>query len=180
MASTINASNSSGIVQTADTSGILQLQSNGTTVATLTSSGVNAGIQVASFAAPAFSAYQSSAQTPSANTYTKIIFQTKEFDTNNNFTSSTFTPTVAGYYQINLTATSTAENLSLVSIYKNGSNYKNVGQTNGTSYGASVSCLIYCNGSTDYIEGYIYITSSTATIANSQYTYINGSLVRSA
>jgi hypothetical protein len=42
MASTINASLSSGIVQTADTSGILQLQSNGTTI----SSGSTAGMSV--------------------------------------------------------------------------------------------------------------------------------------
>jgi uncharacterized protein YhjY with autotransporter beta-barrel domain len=40
MASSINASTSSGIVQTADTSGILNLQSNGTTVASVSSTGV--------------------------------------------------------------------------------------------------------------------------------------------
>jgi len=39
MASTINASTSAGLVQTADTSGVLQLQSNGT--AALTTSGAN-------------------------------------------------------------------------------------------------------------------------------------------
>ena len=49
---------------------------------------------------PAFSAYQSSAQTLSSNTATKLTFTTEEFDTNNNFASSTFTPTVAGYYLV--------------------------------------------------------------------------------
>jgi hypothetical protein len=49
---------------------------------------------------PAFSAYPNSQQTLSATTYTKILFQTEEFDTNNNYASSTFTPTVAGYYQV--------------------------------------------------------------------------------
>ena len=38
MPSTINASTSSGIVQTADTSGVLELQSNGTTAAAVSSS----------------------------------------------------------------------------------------------------------------------------------------------
>lgn len=39
MASTINASTSSGIVQTADTSGVLQLQTNGTATITINTSG---------------------------------------------------------------------------------------------------------------------------------------------
>jgi hypothetical protein len=43
MPSTINASTSSGIVSTADTSGVLELQSNGTTKLTVSSSGVNIG-----------------------------------------------------------------------------------------------------------------------------------------
>lgn len=40
MSTTINASTSSGLVQTADTSGILELQSNGSTKMTVTSTGV--------------------------------------------------------------------------------------------------------------------------------------------
>jgi hypothetical protein len=39
MATIINASTSSGLIQTADTSGILQLQSNGTTIQTIDSTG---------------------------------------------------------------------------------------------------------------------------------------------
>ena len=54
---------------------------------------------------PAFSVYLSSNQTGVTNsTSTKIQFNTKVFDTNSNFDSSTnyrFTPTVAGYYQLN-------------------------------------------------------------------------------
>ena len=69
---------------------------------------------------PAFSAYQSSAQSVTSSTYTKILFQTEDFDTNSNFASSTFTPTVAGYYQISAAVLpSTATSQTLVSIYKN-------------------------------------------------------------
>jgi hypothetical protein len=51
---------------------------------------------------PAFSYYQSSAQTLSSNTLTKITFTTSEFDTTSGmYASSRFTPTVAGYYLIN-------------------------------------------------------------------------------
>jgi len=46
MATTINASTSNGLIATADTSGIIQLQSNGTTVATATAS----GFQIATYA----------------------------------------------------------------------------------------------------------------------------------
>jgi hypothetical protein len=47
---------------------------------------------------PAFSAYQSSSQSISATTATKITLDAEIFDTNSNFASSRFTPTVAGYY----------------------------------------------------------------------------------
>lgn len=43
MSVTINASTSSGLVQTADTSGTVEIQSNGTTKLTVSSSGVNIG-----------------------------------------------------------------------------------------------------------------------------------------
>ena len=67
MASSINASTSGagGLITTADNTGILQLQSAGTTIATISSTGLalNTGnITLPSGAAPAFSAYQSSAQ----------------------------------------------------------------------------------------------------------------------
>jgi hypothetical protein len=50
---------------------------------------------------PAFSCYPSTAQSVASSTNTKILLQTEIFDTNNNFESSAFTPTVAGYYQLN-------------------------------------------------------------------------------
>jgi len=113
-------------------------------------------------ALPAFSATNASAQTFSASTWTKVTLGTETFDTNNNFASSRFTPTVAGYYQIS--AGMEANGLGSGSytgfaIYKNGSfNQSLVGlQTgaNGTiiSYNAA---LLYLNGSTDYIELYVY------------------------
>jgi hypothetical protein len=42
MAVTLNASTSSGLVSTADTSGTIELQSNGTTIATVSSTGLTA------------------------------------------------------------------------------------------------------------------------------------------
>ena len=54
MASTINATTSSGIVATADNTGQLALQAAGTTIMTITSTGVTTQV-----GAPAFSAYMS-------------------------------------------------------------------------------------------------------------------------
>ena len=154
---------------------------NGVIMANLNSSGANIGFQLASTLAPAFSAYQSSSQSLTTSTFTKVLFQTEDFDTNNNFDSSTFTPTVAGYYQISaavLPSTSTSQ--TLVSIYKNGTAFKSV-TLNGTNLSSTVSSLVYFNGSTDYVEIYAYIVGTTpALTAQVQYTWFNGAMVRSA
>ena len=123
----INASNSSGLTITSDTSGNIAFQSQGTTVATISGTGANAGIQMGAAFAPAFSAYQSSGQALSSNTQTKLQFQAKEFDTANcfdNVTNYRFTPTVAGYYQVSggLAVASSATQIQL-QVYKNGSAY---------------------------------------------------------
>lgn len=158
MASTINASTSSGIVQTADTSGVLQLQSNGTTIMTISSTGVSTQV-----GAPAFSAYGSALQSFATSTFTKVAFNTEEFDTANCFDSTTnyrFTPNVSGYYQVNvtITASASASGRFLVAIFKNGSLFKYGNNIPNSSQGPNcvAVALIYMNGSTDYIEVYGY------------------------
>ena len=136
---------------------------------------------------PAFSAYQSSNQSITSSTWTKITFDTEEFDTNSNFASSRFTPTVAGYYQINgvtnAGASAAAITRSMVQIYKNGSGYKygndlSPASSNGV---VVVSSIVYLNGSTDYVEIYGFITAtSPLTSASSSLVYFNGSMVRGA
>ena len=92
----------------------LAVTSGGTGVTTSTGTGAvvlgtaptitGATITVAATAAPAFSAYQSTGQTLSSSTWTKIQLQTEEFDTAScydNATNYRFTPNVAGYYQVN-------------------------------------------------------------------------------
>ena len=112
---------------------------------------------------PAFSAYLASGQSVSQNTFTKCLFDTELFDTNSNFASSRFTPTVAGYYQVNLNIssdynTSNSAGGIITAIYKNGSVYlqAQVGiGTAGYAYGGyTASAVIYMNGTSDYLEGY--------------------------
>ena len=143
------------------------------------------GIVLPTAAAPAFSAYQSSAQGLSANTWTKIQFQTEEYDTNNNFDNATnyrFTPTVAGYYQINASGRGNNNVVWYTAIYKNGSAYKISPIASGASMlGAAVNYVVYLNGSTDYIEVYMYSSGSAQTLdATSPYTYFGAAMIRSA
>jgi hypothetical protein len=131
---------------------------------------------------PAFSAYPNSQQTLSATTYTKILFQTEEFDTNNNYASSTFTPTVAGYYQVSTAINwGTAISRGIVKVYKNGAGFKALSDfQNSTSNAQGGSCLVYCNGSTDYIEIYAYAGAGCTLSATFEPTWFQASMVRAA
>lgn len=132
---------------------------------------------------PAFSAYQSVAQTLTSSTIAKIQFQTEEFDTANCFDNATnyrFTPNVAGYYQINgvLTVTTSTTGV-LLTIYKNGSRFKDGLYATNTN-NSSVNALVYLNGTTDYVELYGLFVTGQNTNADSRYTYFQGYMVRAA
>ena len=136
---------------------------------------------------PAFSAYPSSNQSLTTSTWTKVTFNVEEFDTNGNFASSRFTPTVAGYYQINgvtnAGASAAAITRSMIQIYKNGSGYKygNDVSPSGSNAVVVVSSIVYLNGSTDYVEIYGFITATSPAIsASSSLVYFNGAMVRAA
>ena len=107
---------------------------------------------------PAFSAYSTSNQSISSGAITKVNFGTEEFDTNNNFASSRFTPTVAGYYQINAQVYANAASLLTFFqplLYK-GTTLIKIGTTyNGpaiTEFSSTLSTVVYMNGTTDYLE----------------------------
>ena len=139
----------------------------------------NLGTNVAG-TGPAFSAYQSASQTFTGNAFTKVTLDVEEFDTNSNFASSRFTPTLAGYYQINGAASANA-NLILASLFKNGVEYKRGGQAGASPQtGLIVSTLVYLNGSTDYVELYAYASLTGGSQAQTQTIYLNGFLARSA
>ena len=132
---------------------------------------------------PAFSAYQSSAQTISSNTWTKVSLQTEEFDTANCFDTSTyrFTPNVAGYYQINAGFSVATSSTTIYSqIYKNGSSHKYLANGGSVMTGAYSSTLVYLNGTTDYVEFYVYIVTGQSLQPFSSLTNFSGSLVRAA
>jgi len=180
-----------GVALTGDTSGNLTIQSAGTNVVTFTSTGM-----ITNTGAPAFSAYANANQNLTSNSWTKVQINTKQFDTNSNFDATTnyrFTPTVAGYYQINgsIEYNSSGNNPTVVGIriYKNGNPFFGDFITGSVNSGqtTSISCLISFNGSTDYIELYAFANGGsgtlyvqTSTTGNSIPTYFSGCLVRSA
>ena len=159
-----------------DGSGDLTVQKDGVTVNKIT-------------AAPAFSAGPSATQSISAATWTKMQYNTEEWDTNNNYDNATnyrFTPTVAGYYQINGCAESTGNSASgyfLVAVYKNGSAFKygqNYKSDSASGPSASVATLVYFNGTTDYIELYSIGQNAWTRGNNLVASYFQASLIRAA
>jgi hypothetical protein len=133
---------------------------------------------------PAFSAYAGSATALALNAFTKVLFDTEEFDTNNNFVSSRFQPTIAGYYQINSTVQGTAvTSILLTAILKNGIAHKYGGIAStggGNSPLACVSSIVFLNGTIDYIEIFAFTGTAQNTSTGIAATYFNGCLVRAA
>jgi hypothetical protein len=157
MACIINASTTSGLIQSADTSGNIQLQWNGQ-------------------AAPAFSAYANATQSITTSTFTKVAINTENFDTNSNFNTANnrFTPTVEGYYQVNgtvrISATGNTITHVIPALFKNGSIYARGTDTLFSSSTLSTITgtfgeVVYMNGSTDYIELYGFATATSPTFA---------------
>ena len=189
MASIITATTSSGLTQSADNSGVLQLASGTGNLVTVPSV---TGTAMVSGNMPAFFAYKNDGdQSITTATFTKVTFSAEEYDTNSNFASSRFTPTVAGYYQTSAVITNangTTPTRQIVMLYKNGSAYAPfVDSLNSSTYRNGGSCLVYLNGSSDYIEIYAYLSGSAGMTLQSGSstgvglnTYFSGVLVRAA
>jgi hypothetical protein len=124
-----------------------------------------------------------------------VACNTEEFDTASCYDNSTnyrFTPTVAGYYQVNARIHQAGNVITNcdIAVYKNGSAFKGGGfitlasGATTTDFGSPLSTLVYLNGSTDYIELYGLITVSSSNsrfyAAGAVNTYFQASMVRAA
>ena len=120
---------------------------------------------------------------PTGNgSFTKISLPTEGNDTNNNFLNSRFTPTVAGFYQVNaqLNCNNGANSLTAL-IFKGTSNSlfaAYAGSANSAqTYISTVSGIVFCDGSADYIEIHAqHVNGANALI----YGNISACLIRSA
>ena len=177
---------------TTSNKGAVQLSTSTSSTSTslaATASAVKTAFDLANEGGPAFRAYRtSSVQTFAQNTWTKVQFNAESYDTGTCFDSTTnyrFTPTKAGYYQLNAFPTIQRGGTGILycSIYKNGA------EAATNAYNAPIdtftpmsSDLIYLNGSTDYAEVYVYDQSGVyRQVANSSgmASYFSGTWIRS-
>ena len=141
---------------------------------------------------PAFRAFRNtSVQSISGNTWTKVELNAETFDTASCFDSTTnyrFTPNVAGYYSLQAALAAEAQTTSTVyaqcAIYKNGA-VAALGtrlpafadETQGV-----VHDIIYLNGTTDYVELYGFVLYGTVNenfINGTTKTFFTGVWIRS-
>ena len=182
----INASTSGagGVITTADNTGTLQLQSGGTTIATISSTGITTQV-----GAPTFRAYRNavSLQSLTNGVWNKVQFDLESWDTANCYDNSTnyrFTPNIAGYYYVDVSVELNNLSGSYVSaVYKNGTEYMKypvyVGSTTQGSV-TNVHGLVYLNGTTDYIEAWVYSYVNSQSVYSGNATYFSAFLARSA
>lgn len=137
--------------------------------------------------APAFSVSRAtSAQSITSGVWTKVQLNAENFDTANAFDTTTnyrFQPAVAGYYQINSQVSYGAASgmpYCYAAVYKNGTAFEaTVGLAlSGIVGNAAFSCLVYLNGSTDYVELYANATGTSVTVSSGGSTTFDGCLVR--
>lgn len=186
----------SSVVIAGDTSGTVTLAAPavaGTTTLTLPTTSGTVLTSANAFSAgtgPAFIANISANQNISSSVWTKVMFNSEIADTNSCYDSTTnyrFTPTVAGYYQINIevlyAATSGGGSYG-AAIYVNGTPYLyGFRYAGGVATGASsnVEALILCNGTTDYIEAYaLYAGTSPYFAGVPNQTHFSAFLARAA
>jgi hypothetical protein len=125
---------------------------------------------------PAFQAYRSGDQSiANASTFTKIQWNGENFDTDNCYDSSTnyrFTPNKAGYYMVThyiKTSGNTAGRV-ICNFFKNGSELLLRGfdgTVGNAEYVVGGNATIYLNGTTDYIESFIWMNASTTRTVSS-------------
>jgi len=126
--------------------------------------------------APAFNVYAILSTSLVSGANTKVEFQQEDTDTNGNFASSRFTPTVAGYYQINASVKFDGSTVNPMTYIRKNSSTRVSGNYIPGTHSSPItiaSALIYLNGSTDYIE--VDATHSTGSAVN---TYTTGNSTR--
>lgn len=116
-----------------------------------------------------FSARAAATQNLTANVQTKILYGTKEADTDGFYdaANSRFQPTRAGWYYVEGSYyLASTPGYADIKVNKNGNTVK-VGSTAGNSstYFAQASTVIYLNGTTDYVEIFGSVNANVTTNA---------------
>jgi len=132
-----------------------------------------------------FSAYQLTSLALAAGVYTKLTCTAEEYDIGSSYDTalSRFQPTKAGYYCFGggYQAGTVASDLRLA-VYKNGVFSKIVGTsvTGSNSNWSYGTAAFYLNGTTDYLELFVWSTAANTTNPTQSSTYIQGHLIAKA
>ncbi|MEK7459950.1 MAG: hypothetical protein AAB628_00115 [Patescibacteria group bacterium] len=169
-----NASNGTAGYGFRDNSGTLQFKNSGGSWVDIPITPAGTTVTV-----PQFSVHKNGVQqTVVTNTDTKLTFSTEVFDTNANFANSRFTPTVAGKYLLMANAfCEDATGWCLLRLYKNGAEVAASGVATAGGKVQNVVAILDMNGSTDYVEAYVYNGGGTNIGGSSQETYFSGTLI---
>ena len=118
---------------------------------------------------------RNAALTSPDNSTQKLEFDTAEIDADGAWDSANkrFNPKKPGYYLITARFELNSGTYCILSALKNGADASYMGATvNANCEGIGGSCVMYCNGSTDYIEIYFYTASAiSVSVAGSSRTY---------
>jgi len=122
---------------------------------------------------PAFRIKRSADQTSISDaTFTKVQFDSEVFDNGGYYDNSTnyrYTPLIAGYYYFQTTMQITGTTVSQLTpaLYKNGAAIQWGGVTQAdtmsSSFGSS-DAVVYMNGSSDYMESFIFVEVASGTV----------------
>jgi hypothetical protein len=140
-------------------------------------SGSGSGTEVA------FSVHKNNVdQTNVSSNTTVVTWPTEVFDTNNDFDSNRFTPSVAGKYQINAqTRCGTTTSICLTVLMKNGTEVVARGGTisgvNSSEYGGPINAVVDMNGTTDYLEVRNFNDGTETVSGQLGDTYFSGFLI---
>jgi hypothetical protein len=139
---------------------------------------------------PYFLAYRSGSQSLTTNGWREVICNGETTDTAGAYNAITgrFTPQTAGYYQVQFVgsavnfggSTTAAVQLIMYGIKKNGTgdpisiNFIDLSTTSVQRFTATVSTIVYLNGTTDFVSPYVYASGGNAQTysiqGESQYT----------
>lgn len=191
---TVATINASGIYAN---TGNLLIAANGTIgVATIANTAITGNINQSQIGTdvvgtgPTFQVYGASDVTISASgvayqlTFTKPGNQ-NDLDTHNYYDTSTnrYTPLVAGWYffSSNAVLNNISSGYVQISIRKNGTGVRTNRNwcSNDSYFGLNVNCMVYCNGTTDYVDTTIEASADgSATVHNGSVRNFCGYLVR--
>lgn len=118
------------------------------------------------------SVYRTAALTTTSSAWQKLAFDSVLFDVGGiwDSTNKRFVPKNPGYYTVH-GRIRVASNTTLVcSVFKNGGSHSTLG-ADSTLIATGGSAIVYCNGTTDYLELFAYVGSAVALTVGSSHTY---------